>query len=89
MTKTCNDKLVFGDDYGDNDVTFSCQRVRGHDGMHTESGQHEGRLYLIYWVDARTPLEKAKSFCDVVSQHIEYAACEAIYRVKRFLRRGT
>lgn len=49
MTQFCKSKIVFGDDYGDNDCTFHCQLEEGHNGMHEECGKMYDQPYKITW----------------------------------------
>ena len=54
----CGVKMVFGDDYGDNDCTIRCQLPLGHDGPHVETGRggpdwkFGARNYCISWQGA-------------------------------------
>lgn len=45
----CVEALVLGDDFGDNDCTFYCQKDDGHEGLHEETGKVEGAEYKIEW----------------------------------------
>ena len=41
----CKARLVLGDDYGDNSVTFRCQMMNGHSGAHVEEFNHVTMLW--------------------------------------------
>lgn len=58
MPKTCNAKLVLGDDFGDNDCTFKCSLSRKHLGPHMERGLNNSRAYKIEWTDLRSDRQK-------------------------------
>ena len=45
----CNAKFVLADDYGDNDCTFHCNRMKGHEGLHEEHGLDA--KYVMVWYD--------------------------------------
>lgn len=46
----CGATIPFGDDEGDNDITFRCQRAKGHDGKHRERGKiHPRYPYALEW----------------------------------------
>lgn len=47
----CKSKIVFGDDFGDNEATFRCQLAHGHNGLHEESGSLYGdsQNFKVTW----------------------------------------
>lgn len=47
--KKCKSIISFGDDYGDNETTFHCQKESGHTGEHMEKGDMYGKSYLLKW----------------------------------------
>jgi len=46
---TCGAKLVLGDDYGDNDVTFKCGLSKHHEGDHYERFKSADRKVTVRW----------------------------------------
>lgn len=53
--ETCKARISFGDDFGDNATTFSCQLRKGHEGPHREEGdmgygEDEKLPYVLTWV---------------------------------------
>lgn len=47
--KKCGGKIIFGDDYGDNECTFHCELEQGHDSPHKESGTVNEKDYTLTW----------------------------------------
>jgi len=45
----CKSKIVFGDDFGDNDCTFHCQLEKNHKGKHRETGTMSEQKYILEW----------------------------------------
>jgi hypothetical protein len=49
----CNSKIQFGDDKGNNGVTFHCQLEKGHKGKHKETGKvfknKKTKLYRTFY----------------------------------------
>lgn len=45
--RRCGAKLSLGDDHGDNDCTFHCQKEHGHDGPHEEKSQR-GQVVMTF-----------------------------------------
>lgn len=52
--ETCGKTIEFGDDYGDNSCTFSCELQNGHDGQHRETGDIDGSKYTLYWMEVNS-----------------------------------
>ncbi len=55
-THKCSAIIEFGDDFGDNETTFHCSLLSGHDGHHVEEGDMafaEGmaKPYRLSWSD--------------------------------------
>lgn len=51
MVEKCTETLIFADDLGLGETTFTCQRDKGHGGMHKESGTVYRKKYAIEWSD--------------------------------------
>lgn len=47
--KRCKATLQMSCDFGDNPVTFCCQRNKDHFGKHRESGNIGEKLFIIHW----------------------------------------
>lgn len=47
--RKCRARIRFGDDQGDNDCTFRCDREKGHGGPHMESGKIGRSPYAVSW----------------------------------------
>ena len=46
----CEATIDFGDNYGDNVSTFTCQLEKGHVGLHSESGDmYDQNKYSVAW----------------------------------------
>ena len=45
----CKETIKFGDDFGDNVCTMYCGLEEGHLGEHKESGQMQGKQYVVCW----------------------------------------
>jgi hypothetical protein len=45
----CKAKIVMGDRYGDNDITFRCSLPKNHAGDHCETGKIGRQVYRISW----------------------------------------
>ena len=45
----CKDVLRIGDDFGDNECSFTCTLAAGHDGPHCDQFEFEGRLVVVEW----------------------------------------
>jgi len=49
----CQAKMIFGDDFGDNQCTFHCQLEEGHMGPHQEKGKLYGEYpFVVTWEKA-------------------------------------
>jgi len=53
---SCSATIEFGDDFGDNETTFHCSLLDGHDGNHIEEGDmaYDDSLsapYQLQWAD--------------------------------------
>ena len=47
----CENKIAFGDDFGDNVCTFVCGLGVGHSGRHQEVGTLHGKTFEVAWSD--------------------------------------
>ena len=57
----CTAKIVFGDDFGDNNCTFHCGLKKGHEGRHEEIGSlYDEQPFGVSWDNA---MQKPKEEC--------------------------
>lgn len=68
----CNCRFSVGDDYGDNEATFRCQRVPGHGGDHVEKWSYIGDDGQTHQAELRWPAGNTREVpslcesCDIV-----------------------
>ena len=51
MSKKCAKKIVLGCDFGDNPVTFICNKNKGHVGEHEEKFSTSSKKISVKWTD--------------------------------------
>lgn len=66
---TCDDVLSIGDDFGDNEASFTCQRDEAHIGNHEEvTTWEDGTVFVMMWM--RTP---SKESAEVLAESLRSA----------------
>jgi len=53
MSENCGETIVFSCDFGDNPVTFTCNKNKEHAGEHEEKFDAYGKKISVTWTDTQ------------------------------------